>query len=151
MAQSLSQIIIHVIFSTKNRTPFLDQSIRSEMHAYLANTSRGLGSVCYRVGGVEDHVHLAIDLPRTLSLSKFTEQLKSSSSKWIKSKSADYENFAWQGGYGAFSLSFSHLQPLCDYIDNQDEHHQKVSFQDEYLNLLNKLHVEFDPEYIWTP
>jgi hypothetical protein len=79
------------------------------------------------------------------------EQLKSSSSKWIKSKSIDYKNFAWQGGYGAFSLSFSHLQPLCDYIDNQDEHHQKVSFQDEYLNLLNKLNIEFDPEYIWKP
>jgi REP element-mobilizing transposase RayT len=151
MAQSLSQIIIHVIFSTKNRAPFLDQSIISEMHEYLANTSRGLGSRCYRVGGVKDHVHLAIDLPRTLSLSKFMEQLKSSSSKWIKSKSIDYKNFAWQGGYGAFSLSFSHLQPLCDYIDNQDEHHQKVSFQDEYLNLLNKLNIEFDPEYIWKP
>ena len=109
------------------------------MHAYLAETCRNLDCECYRVGGVEDHVHLAIAMPRTITVAKLMELIKSNSSKWMKSKSKEYQNFAWQAGYGAFSLSFSHLQALCDYIDKQEEHHKTVSFQDEYLNLLKKL------------
>lgn len=149
MAQSLSHIIIHVIFGTKDRVPFLKEGIRSEIYAYLAETCRQLGCECYRVGGVEDHVHLAIELPRTMALSKLMEQLKSNSSKWMKAKLGGDKSFAWQGGYGAFSLSFSHLPALCAYIDAQEEHHKSVSFQQEYENLLKKLKIDFVPEYLW--
>ncbi len=150
MAQSLSHILIHVIFSTKDRTPFLKPEIRSRLHGYLAKKCRDLKCVCFRVGGVEYHVHLAIDLPRTLALSKLLEELKATSSKWLKTKSPELSEFAWQGGYVAFSLSFSHLDALCQYIDRQEEHHKDVSFQEEYVNLLEKLKIEYDPRYIWT-
>ena len=151
MAQSLSHILIHVIFSTKDRTPFIKSDIKSQLHAYLASTCRNLKCECFRVGGVENHVHLALELPRTFTLSKLLETLKSSSSEWLKSQSPELNEFAWQGGYGAFSFSFSHLNALCSYIDQQEEHHKKVTFQEEYLNLLEKLNIEYDPQYIWTP
>lgn len=151
MAHSLSHILVHVIFSTKDRNPYLTVDVRENLHGYLASASRNLGCECFRVGGVEDHVHLAIELPRTLALSKLLEMLKSSSSKWLKLQSEELAEFAWQKGYGAFSLSFSHLGTLCDYIDRQEEHHKVVSFEDEYVSLLEKLKIEYDPRYLWTP
>ncbi|GAA5481700.1 IS200/IS605 family transposase [Haloferula sargassicola] len=149
MAQSLSQILLHVIFSTKERRPFLSSTIRPQVHAYLAATARQLGAECYRAGGIEDHVHLAVRLPRTLSVSKLVEQVKSSSSKWIKTLGPTWETFAWQAGYGAFSISRTHLSQLVDYIGGQEEHHRKMSFQDEYRALLRKLRVDFDERYVW--
>lgn len=149
MPQSLSHILLHIIFSTKDRVPHLSAGIRPDLHAYLAGTVRDLGCECYRVGGTADHVHLAIQLPRTLTVAKVIEILKSSSSKWIKTKSPALENFAWQRGYGAFSISHTHLDLLIQYIDGQEEHHQKVAFQEEYLALLKKLGVKHDKQYLW--
>jgi REP element-mobilizing transposase RayT len=119
------------------------------MHAYLATTVRSLDAECYRVGGTADHVHLALRLPRTLTIAKLVEAVKANSSKWIKTHDASLQNFAWQRGYGAFSVSKTHLQPLIQYIENQEEHHRALSFQDEYRSLLEKLGIDFDERYVW--
>jgi putative transposase len=149
MPQSLSLVIVHVIFSTKDRTPFIGDSIRSELHAYLAGIPRNTGCECYRVGGVADHVHFAIRLSRTISIAELIEALKSSSSKWIKTQSSDLTNFAWQRGYACFSVGPSDLDTLCNYIDSQEEHHRIRTFEEEYRMFLKKYGVEHDEAYMW--
>jgi putative transposase len=149
MPQSLSHILLHVVFSTKDRFPHLTPAIRPTLHAYLAATARSINCECYRVGGVADHIHLAIKLPRTLTTSKLVETLKSSSSRWLKDQSPDLSTFAWQSGYGAFSISDSHLSALTQYIENQEAHHRTTSFQEEYLALLTKLKIPHDERYLW--
>ncbi|MGK0187027.1 MAG: putative transposase [Verrucomicrobiales bacterium] len=112
MPQSLSRIILHIVFSTKNREPFLHDEIGKRMRAYLATVCRDCDAEAYRVGGVADHVHIACKLPRTITVSKLLETTKKESSKWIKKQGDGYKDFYWQGGYGAFSVSPSHLDPL---------------------------------------
>jgi REP element-mobilizing transposase RayT len=149
MPQSLSDILVHVIFSTKDRTPYLMDEHLPAMHAYLAKVTRSLGCDCYRVGGVADHVHLAIRLPRTLSAAKFVEEIKTPSSKWVKTEFPRLRDFAWQRGYGAFSIGRSDLDALIGYIDRQEEHHRTKTFQEEYLELLKELGLGYDPRYVW--
>ncbi len=149
MPQSLSELLVHLIFSTKDREPFLTPAIRSDMHGYLAATIRLLDAECYRVGGTADHVHLAIRLPRTVTVAKLVQTAKANSSKWAKTLNPALRHFAWQRGYGVFSVSKTHLRPLVDYIDHQEEHHRTLTFQDEYRKLLVKLGVEFDERYVW--
>src|SRR5512140_1545909 len=129
MPQSLSKVIVHITFSTKNREPFLDSNVRPRMHAYLATICRDLGVELVRVGGVADHVHIVTTLPRTLSQAQLIEQIKKTSSKWIKAVDARYRTFAWQRGYGAFSVSPSQLDAVLQYIDGQKEHHRTRTFQ----------------------
>ena len=149
MSQSLSLIIVHVIFSTKQRQPFLQPDTRPNLHAYLATVARNPGCEAYRVGGVADHVHLAIRLSRNLSIADLVETLKTSSSKWVKTQSPNLAKFAWQRGYGCFSVGPSDLDALKAYIDNQETHHQKRSFQDEFRAFLDKYKVEYDEAYVW--
>lgn len=149
MPQSFSSLVVHVVFSTKDRAPLLVQSVRKPLHAYMAGTARNLGCPCYRTGGVDDHVHLAIALSRTITIAKLVEKLKTSSSKWLKGQSPELREFAWQRGYGAFSVSPNHLEPLCRYIDNQEDHHKTLSFEDEYRDLLNKYGLNYDDRYMW--
>jgi REP element-mobilizing transposase RayT len=149
MPQSLSNVLIHVIFSTKSRMPFLAPEIRAQTHAYLATVARNAGCEAYRVGGVADHVHLAVRLSRTVSMAKLLEELKTASSKWIKTQSPELNAFSWQRGYGAFSLSPGELDPLLHYIDTQEEHHRTVSFQEEYRQFLKKHGVDYDEHYLW--
>ena len=149
MPQSLSKVIVHIIFSTKNREPWLDSDVRPRMHAYLATVCRDLGGDALRVGGVSDHVHILTTLPRTLSQAQIIEQIKKTSSKWIKNMDARYRGFFWQRGYGAFSVSSSHLEAVLQYIETQQEHHCARTFQEEYRELLRKHGVEFDERYIW--
>jgi putative transposase len=149
MPQSLSYLLVHVIFSTKDRMPLLDDSIRPEVHAYLATVARNNGCECYRVGGVADHVHLAIRLSRTLAASDLIEALKTESSKWLKRRSPALAEFAWQAGYGIFSLGASDLEALIRYIDNQEEHHKTRTFQEEYRAFLKRYGVDFDEKYVW--
>lgn len=150
MAQSLSQILLHLVFSTKNREPWIDSAIRGKLHAYIAGVCRNLGAEAYRVGGVADHVHIACTLPRTMTVAKLLEEIKKSSSAWIKDESPACKDFAWQGGYGAFSLGQSQLQTLLDYIDNQEEHHRTRSFQEEYLAFLKRYGVKYDEKFLWN-
>ncbi len=149
MPQSLSFVVIHVIFSTKERHPFLESDSRSKLHAYLAEVARNAGCECYRVGGVADHVHLGIRLSRTLTIAELIENLKTSSSKWLKTQSPSLATFSWQHGYGCFSVGPTDLDSLCAYIDKQEKHHQTRTFQDEYRMFLKKYGVEYDEAYMW--
>ena len=142
-------MIVHLVFSTKDRELWLTDSIRARAFAYLAEIGRDLGCEVYRVGGMPDHVHLAVRLPRTLTLADLSQKLKSLSSSWIKREGDHHAGFAWQSGYGAFSLGPSQLPKLVEYIDNQEEHHRKQSFQDEYRRFLEKYGIEFDERYVW--
>jgi REP-associated tyrosine transposase len=143
MPQSLSRVILHIIFSTKDREPWLDANVRTRTHAYLATICRDQGAELANVGGVADHVHLLTSLPRTLSQAQLIEQIKKSCSKWIKTVDARYRGFTWQRGYGAFSVSPSQLESVRRYIDRQPEHHRTRTFQEEYRELLHKHGVDF--------
>lgn len=150
MPQSLAQILVHVVFSTKDRCPYLrDRVIRDEMHAYLGGILSNLGCQSIIVGGVEDHVHLLASLSRTCTAADMVKEVKRGSSLWIKSKSADLQEFSWQNGYGIFSIGASQIPVVKEYIANQEQHHQRVSFQDEFRVLLQRYNIEFDERYVW--
>jgi putative transposase len=149
MGQTLGFVLIHVIFSTKERMPVLDATVQPDLHAYLATVVRSTGCECYRVGGVSDHVHLAIRLSRTLAVAELVEQVKSSSSKWLKGQSPKLAKFAWQRGYGVFSVGPSDLQALLGYIEGQEGHHATRSFQDEFRAFLKRYGMDCDERYVW--
>jgi putative transposase len=150
MTQSLSFVLIHVVFSTKNRAPVLAESIRPAIHAYLATVARNAECECYCVGGMADHVHLAIRLSRTITIAKLVQELKTSSSKWVKTQSpASLTDFAWQRGYGAFSVGPSDLGALRHYIETQEEHHRKQTFEEELRAFLKKYGIDYDERYLW--
>ena len=149
MPQSLSQVILHVVFSTKDRRPWLDPDIRPRMHAYLATLCRDCDCQAYRVGGAADHVHIAARLARTVSQAELLEKIKKTSSAWMKTQGEQYGSFFWQGGYGDFSIGWSQLEELVRYIDRQEQHHRTQTFQEEYRDLLQKYQVEFDERYVW--
>jgi putative transposase len=142
-------VIVHIVFSTKDRSPCLDSSVRPGLHKYLATVARNAGCECYRAGGVADHVHLAIRMSRPIAIADLLEELKTSSSKSLKTDLAQLSDFAWQRGYGAFSVAPGDLQALIAYIDKQEEHHRTRTFQDEYRAFLNKYGIEFDERYLW--
>ena len=149
MPQSLSLILVHLVFSTQDRQPLIGPSVRDELHGYLAEVARNMGCECFRVGGMADHVHLAIGLSRTVAVADLVKDLKTSSSKWMKGRSPELYAFAWQRGYGAFSVAPGDQQTLLDYIDNQEEHHRTRSFQEEFRAFLNKYNIEYDERYVW--
>lgn len=131
MPQSLNQIYLHLVFSTKNRLPLLDApEFRTEMHAYLAGTCRNQESPSLIVGGVEDHVHILCNLGRQRTVADLVRELKRDSSKWIKNRGSRYSEFHWQSGYGVFSVSPSHVGSLQRYIMHQEEHHRQETFQE---------------------
>jgi putative transposase len=149
MPQSLAPVTVHIIFSTKDRRPFITKSIREELHAYLAGTGKAIGTPTLIVGGTEDHAHILLILSRTLTIADTMEELKKSSSKWLKSKGEGLRDFYWQNGYGMFPVSASNLAQVRDYITNQERHHRKMTFQEEYRLFLAKHGVEFDERYVW--
>jgi len=150
MPQSLAKILVHVVFSTKERRPFLrDTSLREELHRYLGGILANHGCQPLIVGGVEDHVHLLTVQARTITAAEMVKEVKRGSSLWLKSKSPELHDFAWQNGYGMFSIGFSQVDVVRRYIAGQEEHHRKVSFQDELRELLRKYEVEFDERYVW--
>ena len=150
MPQSLSKIYIHIIFSTKARFAFLaEKVIRQELHAYLAGSLRQRGSDVPIVGGVADHVHILCTLSKNEAISKFIGEVKRSSSKWIKTKGGIYSKFSWQRGYGVFSISPSEKQRVYEYILNQEEHHHKMSFKEEFRKILEQYEIGFDERYVW--
>ena len=150
MAQSLSRLWTHLIFSTKDRFPFLtDKVLRKEMHAYLAEMLRKHDCETLIVGGVEDHTHSLFALPRTHAIASVVKEVKRTSSGWIKGASGKLSKFHWQGGYAAFSVSQSNLADVIRYIENQEEHHKRLTFQDEYRAFLDAYGIEFDERYVW--
>ena len=150
MPQSLAQVIIHIVFSTKNRDPFLsDDDIRKEMHSYLGGTCNNLDCPVIVIGGVSDHVHIILKFSRNISIAKLVGEIKRSSSKWIKTKGGTLTKFSWQNGYGVFSVGRSEIERVKSYILNQEEHHRKRSFQDEYREFLREYEIEYDEKYVW--
>ena len=150
MPQSLARVVLHIVFSTKNRVPFLkDADLRSRLHAYMAGVLQNIGCEPILIGGVEDHVHILCNLSRTITIASLVEEVKKSPSKWMKEQGAAFNDFYWQGGYGAFSVSQSNVEQVRAYIAAQEEHHRKVSFQDEFRTLCRKYGVEIDERYVW--
>ena len=151
MPQSLSHVYVHITFSTKHRQPFIDDSIKEELWTYLGGVCKELECNPIRVGGHHDHVHICCLLSKKITSIKLLEEIKKSSSKWIKTKGPQYSQFYWQDGYGEFSVNPSELKVVEKYIDDQRDHHQNKnkSFQSEYLAFLKKYKIPYDERYIW--
>jgi putative transposase len=147
--QSLSSILIHLVFSTKHREPFITTNIEPELHSYLAMILREFNSPAISINGTTNHVHVLFALSRTVTIADLVEEVKKRSSKWIKTKGIEYRNFQWQTGYGAFSIGQSTVEALKKYIAGQKEHHRHRSFEEEYLNFLEKYGVAYDEKYVW--
>lgn len=149
MPQSLSNILVHLVFSTKDRTLWIADEWRDELHGYIGGIIRRLGSDLLAAGSVEDHIHLLFPLPRTVCVSNMVKEIKSGATRWVHESPSRPAAFHWQSGYGAFSISPSHKGDVCQYIADQREHHRKVTFQDEYRKLLGKYGIEYDERYVW--
>jgi putative transposase len=149
MPQSLARLHVHLIFSTKNREPFLHDRVRQSLHAYIATVLQDLNCSPLLINSNNDHIHLLFDLARTVTMSQAVEKVKKTSSKWIKTQGADFSIFAWQAGYGVFAVSESNVPAVLNYIKNQQEHHQKISFQEEYRAFLKRHNVAYDERYVW--
>ncbi len=149
MSQSLSRVLLHLVFSTKSRRRLISESVRPRLHAYLAGACRAIGSEALRVGGTEDHVHIACTLPRTLTVSDLLAEVKRSSSAWMKQQKDGCPDFTWQAGYGAFSLGQSQLTAIVRYIDHQEEHHRSQSLKEELRELLQRYGIAPDEAHLW--
>ena len=150
MPQSLSQVWLHIVFSTKNRQTFLQNAdFRDEMFRMLSHHVEEIGCFPKRSGGWIDHVHIVCGLARTVTIAKLVEHVKTETSKWAKKTSNGVPAFTWQAGYGVFSVSQSNLDAVIDYVDRQEEHHKRQSFQDEFRELCLKPEIEIDERYVW--
>ena len=149
MSQSLANILVHMVFSTKERQQVPANTWRPELEAYMAGILGNMDCPAVKVGSVPDHVHFLCRLSRTLTVAKMVEEVKKGSSKWGKTKAVALRNFHWQNGYGAFSVSPSRAPAVIRYIADQEKHHRRVTFQEEYRALLQKHHVAFDERYVW--
>jgi len=146
MPQSLSNLLVHLVFSTKHRDPKLTREACSELYPYMTDIFKNHDCPCLQIGGIEDHVHILFNLSPTLTVAQVVEKVKTSSSKWMRAKSPD---FSWQAGYGAFSVSSTNSDAVVRYIRGQAEHHRRTTFQDEYRELLKLAGVPFDERYVW--
>ena len=149
MPQSLACLHVHLIFSTKNRDRFLHDQVRQALHGYMSTVLANLGCPPVLINSTEDHVHILFDLGRTVTASKAVEDVKKSSSRWIKTQGPEFASFAWQAGYGIFAVSESNVSAVRAYIANQKEHHQTKSFQEEYRAFLKRHRITYDERYVW--
>ena len=149
MPQSLSSILIHLVFSTKHREPLIAPPVEPELHAYLATVFRECHSPALSVNGTSNHVHILFALSRTVPVADIVEEVKKRSSKWIKTKGVELRNFQWQSGYGAFSIGQSNVAALKKYIAGQKEHHRHKTFEEEYREFLEKYQLAYDERYVW--
>jgi putative transposase len=149
MPQSLCKICTHIVFSTKHRQPFIDKSIEIELFKYLAGICNNLECLPINVGGYIDHVHILCLLSKKITVIKLLEEIKKSSSKWMKTNGDRYKNFYWQDGYGAFSVNNDDIHIVSKYILNQEQHHNTKSFKNEFRELLDRYGIEYDEKYVW--
>ena len=150
MPQSLANVLLHVVFSTKNRVAFLkDKELREELQAYMVGTLQAIDCPSLIIRAVDDHLHCLCRLSRVTTIAKLVEQMKVESSSWAKKQSAELKDFYWQSGYGAFSVSRSNVPGVTEYIANQEEHHRRITYQDEFRLLLRRHDIEFDERYVW--
>ena len=149
MGQSLVKNYVHIIFSTKHREPLILPQMEDELYKYLGGICKQMECTSIRIGGYLDHVHILCMLSKKIALMKLLEELKSHSSKWMKTKGIMFKNFYWQNGYGAFSVNPAQVDRVIAYIENQKEHHKKKTFQNEYKAFLTRYQVEYNERYIW--
>ncbi|MDZ7757974.1 IS200/IS605 family transposase [Rhodohalobacter sp.] len=149
MPQSLSKVYTHIIFSTKHRKNLIDDLIENDLYNYVGGICKELECNPVQVGGHKNHIHLLCLLSRKVAQMALVQQIKQGSSKWIKTMGKPYSNFYWQDGYGIFSVSPKHVDTVIEYIKNQHEHHQKITFKDEYRKFLKNYGVDFDERYVW--
>ena len=149
MSQSLSKIIVHITFSTKNRQTFLNKTIRPKLYGYLAGILKKCESEPILIGGVSDHIHILCTLSKNYSVSKVIEIIKKSSSKWLKEQSKLLTKFQWQGGYAVFSVRQSRVSATKEYIAKQEEHHRKITFKEELKGFLRKYEIDYNEKYLW--
>ncbi len=149
MPQSLSNLLTHLVFSTSHRNPKLTPEVREQLFPYFTGTLRNLGCPLIQVGGVEDHVHILFALSRTECLANVVGKVKGSSPVWIKEQWPNQKDFAWQAGYGALSVGQNEVDVVVRYIQNQEEHHRKLSFQEEYRMWMRLAGIEVDERYVW--
>ena len=150
MAQTLTCLRLHVVFSTKNRLPMITPEIEPELYAYLGGIMRNFDSHCLAAGGTSNHLHLLISQSKNIALSRLMEEIKKSSSKWIKTKGSTLRTFGWQDGYGAFTIGQSQVEALQSYIAGQKERHKKLTFEQELVAFLKKYGVPYDERYLWS-
>ncbi len=148
MAHTYTNILIHSLFSTKDRRPLLNMEVKAELFPYMGGIIRKLGGKSLLINGPPDHVHLLFVQPTTVSLADFMEKVKSNSSGWVKDRWPERRRFAWQTGYTAFSVSQSHVEQVRKYIERQEEHHRKVSFQEEVLAFLKRHRIAYDARFL---
>ena len=149
MANTYTQIYIHIVFAVHGRQNLISQNHKEELYKYITGIVQNKRQKMMAINGMPDHIHLLISLSRSISLSDLVSKIKASSSRWIKTKEGGHANFAWQNGYGAFSIGQSGFQSCARYIANQKEHHKKISFEDELRTLFNKYQIKFDENYCW--
>ena len=149
MSQSLSNVVVHVVFSTKGRAPLITADLKDRLHAYTGGILRSLRCVPIEIGGMPDHIHILTRLHPTVALAKMLQVSKSKSSGWMSDQIGKPRSFGWQNGYGAFSVSEQNVEKVRRYIANQEEHHKKVSYQDEYRAMCKKGKVVIDERYVW--
>lgn len=149
MPQSLTKLYVHLVFSTKYRRAWLDKSIRPRVHAFLAQAIRDLDSPWVVVGGVADHVHILFDIGKLIPPAKFVEHAKRTSSKFVKTLGPEYAQFYWQRGYGMFTVSPRYRDVVERYVRNQEQHHRRSSFKQEYRAILIRQNVDYDEKYVW--
>jgi putative transposase len=150
MSQSLSRVLIHTVFSTKNRFAFLiDRELQKQMHAYLARVFSEHDSPAIEVGGTENHIHILSLLSRNHEISEIIQHAKANSSSWAKTLNGRCLKFSWQSGYGVFSIHQAQIEPVRRYIQGQAEHHRRKTFQEEYLEILNEYQMPYDERYLW--
>jgi REP element-mobilizing transposase RayT len=149
MPQSLAKILIHLVYSTKNRVPIIGDDIRDDLHRYTATVLHEWHSPAILINSMEDHIHILYSHSKNHSPAKIVEEVKKATSKWLKTQGQAYEDFYWQNGYGDFSVSQSNVPVVTNYIANQREHHRRTTFQDEYREFLRRHEIEFDERYVW--
>ena len=146
---SFTKLTYHVVFGTKFRQPAITKDIQQEFYEYVGGTVRGQKGHLVEIGGIEDHVHLLLNIPPTKSVSNFIRDLKSSASKWVNDSKLTKQEFRWQKGYGAFTVSHSQVEHVQRYIQNQEEHHRKLTFKEEYVAILNRHNIQFEDHYLF--
>lgn len=149
MPQSLVRMIGHIIFSTKNREPVLTPEVRPLLFAYMAGVLNKTECPAILIGGHIDHIHALCLVNKNFAIKNILEEMKTTSSKWIKTQGAEFREFHWQNGYGAFSVSASNIEKVKRYIQNQEDHHRKKTFQEEFREFLNRYGIEYDESYVW--
>jgi len=149
MANTYINILVHAVFTTKNREPWLSSSLRERLYPYICGIARENSLKVLCIGGTDNHVHILLSLNSTTSIAKATQLIKGGSSKWIHDTFPEQKLFSWQEGYGAFSIGISNVDETRQYIENQEKHHSKESFCDEYLRFLRKNNINFDEKYLW--